>query len=175
MKSFIFGLSVVLIGLLTGCGYTTGSVIADRYKTIYVEPFKNSLDYMNQTERNVYVPQLETKAHGAIVDRLLFDGNLKIVRDGDSDLVLKGELVGFQRDELRLAANEDVKEYRVTVTLAIKLWDPVSEQVVWEEPSFAGDATYFTTGPLAKSDDTAVQDALKDLARRVVSRTIEDW
>ena len=63
----------------------------------------------------------------------------------------------------------------LTVTVALTLWDRVNEKVVWTEPAFSGDTTYFTSGSLAKSEATAIQDAVADLARRVVDRTIQDW
>ncbi len=43
------------------------------------------------------------------------------------------------------------------------------------EPSFSGEATYFTVGAQAKSESAALEDALTDLARRVVERVIENW
>jgi citrate lyase gamma subunit len=158
-----------------GCGYTTGSVISSRFKTIFVQPFENKIDYMNSDDRKVYIPQIETTIRSAVIDRVMLDGNLKIAEEGDSDLVLKGKVVAFTRDELRLTTNEDVKEYRLTVTVGLTLYDPVNEKVVWEEPSFSGDATYYTTGPNAKSEAAAIQDAVNDLARRAVARIIEDW
>jgi len=41
--------------------------------------------------------------------------------------------------------------------------------------SFTGNTSYFTTGTQAKSEATAVNDALTDLARRIVERTVEQW
>lgn len=161
--------------LFGGCGYTTGSVINGRYDSVFVEPFTNGIDYMSLDQRKIYIPQLETKVRDAVIDRFLFDGNLKIGEQGDSDLVLKGRVVSFDRDELRLTSAEDVKEYRLSITVALTLWDPVNEAVVWEESSFTGDTTYYTTGAQAKSESAAIQEALTDLARRVVARTVEDW
>ena len=46
---------------------------------------------------------------------------------------------------------------------------------MWEEKGFIGDATYFTSGTLAKTEDTALDEAVDDLARRIVERTIEWW
>ena len=176
MKRAILSLmSLIMLTVLPGCGYTTGSVISDRFRTIFVEPFENKVDYMNQDDRKIYIPQIETKVREAIIDRFMLDGNLKIAEQGDSDLVLKGRVLGFDRGDLRLTANEDVKEYRLTMTVALTLWDPVNKKIVWEEPSFSGDTTYYTTGSQAKSEATAIQDALSDLARRAVARTIEDW
>lgn len=164
-----------ILVICAGCGYTTGSLLPSNYRTIYVEPFKNSVGYVSEAARGVYIPLLETKAHTAVVNRFLFDGHLKIKDSERANLVLKGELTGFNRDELRLTENKDVQEYRIRITLSLTLVDPVSGEVVWSEPSFSGEATYFTTGPQAKSESTALDDALTDLSRRVVERTIENW
>ncbi|MBF0619621.1 MAG: LptE family protein [Candidatus Omnitrophica bacterium] len=174
MKTFIAGFLFMAVAS-SGCGYTTGSVISSRYKTIYVPAFENKIDYMNTDSRKLYIPQLETSVHDAIVSRYLFDGNLRVAEVGNTDLVLKGRLVSFDREELRMNETNDVKEYRLRITVGITLWDPVNEKPVWDEPSFSGEATYYTSGPLAKSEAAAIQDALTDLARRVVARTIEDW
>jgi hypothetical protein len=160
---------------LPGCAYTTGSVISSRYQTIFVQPFANNIDYLNQDQRKIYIPGLETKIRNAVVDRFIFDGNLKIADQAGADLVLQGQVLSFERGDLRLTDDEDVKEYRLTVTLALTLWDPVNEKVVWQEPAFSGDTTYYVSGALAKSEESAIADALVDVARRVVARTIEDW
>ena len=162
--------------LMTGCGYSTRSLLSDNYKTIYVAPFENKIDYMNQNDRKIYIPGLETKVRQAVIDRYLFDGNLHIGKDGAADLVLKGQLLSFDREYLRLATSEDVKEYRLRVTVALTLIDPAeNNKVVWQYPSFSGEATYYVSGPLAKSESAAIDSAVNDLAQRTVARTIEDW
>ena len=52
---------------------------------------------------------------------------------------------------------------------------PGRDKVLWQEPSFSGEATYYTTGPLAKSESAAIEETLKDLAQRVVERTVQSW
>jgi hypothetical protein len=169
--------SCVMMGavLLSGCGYTTGSLLPSNYRTIAVEPFKNQVSYLNENVRGLYIPLLENKAHDAILTRFQFDGHLKPGHADRADLVLEGNLTGFDREELRLSDDLDVTEYRVRVTVSLKLFDKITGEVAWEEPSFSGEATYHLTGPLAKSEDAALQEALTDLARRVVERTLENW
>ena len=161
--------------LLTGCGYTTRSLLPDNYRTVFVEPFENKIDYMNTEDRKLYVPGMEAKVREAVVDRYLFDGNLRVGTQDGADLVLKGKLLGFAREEIRLNQDESVKEYRIRITVALSLLDPSEKKEIWAEPSFSGEATYYTAGPLVKSESQAIEDALKDLAQRVVARTIEDW
>jgi outer membrane lipopolysaccharide assembly protein LptE/RlpB len=166
---------ILMAVLMAGCGYSTRSLLPDNYRNICVEPFENKIDYMNADERKVYIPGLETRVRGAIVDRYLFDGNLRVAEQADADLMLRGRLLSFAREELSLQADDTVKEYRIRITVALTLEDPADKTVVWEEPSFSGEATYRTSGALAKSETQAIEDALADLATRVVARTIENW
>jgi len=55
------------------------------------------------------------------------------------------------------------------------LTERLTGKVLWEEPSFAGEVTYFTTGPQGQPQSSALATALTDLATRVVERTIENW
>lgn len=169
-------LSLLLVTLLiAGCGYTTRSLLPDNYRTIFVQPFENRVDFVNADNRMLYVAGLEGRVREAVVDRYLLDGNLRVADKGAADLVLRGQLIRFEREELRLETNETVKEYRIRVTAALTLWDTLENKAVWEEPSFAGEATYYTSGTLAKSEGQAIDEAVKDLAVRAVARTIENW
>lgn len=161
--------------LFSGCGYTTSSTLPNSIKTIRVEPFKNSINYTEGTSRNIYLPLLEVEARNAVIDRFLFDGNLKVVELPEADLILKGELKRYERTALRYTDNDDVQEYRVHITVSFELSNARSGEISWSEPNFVGEATYFVTGPSARSEEAAVDDAILDLARRIVERTIEDW
>jgi hypothetical protein len=68
-----------------------------------------------------------------------------------------------------------VEEYRLNLVVNLKLWDNKENKLVWQENRFTGETTYFTMGPQAKSEDSAMNDALTDLARRIVERTVEQW
>ncbi|OGX20111.1 MAG: hypothetical protein A2Y04_05895 [Omnitrophica WOR_2 bacterium GWC2_45_7] len=142
---------------------------------VHVEVFKNEIDFTQGERRNLYFPLMEVKMRNAIADRFLFDGNLKIAEGDDADLVLKGVLKNYDRGALRYEENSDVQEYRVQIFVSLELWDVEKQEIVWQEPNFVGESTYFVTGSLAKSESVAVDEAMTDLARRIVERTIEDW
>lgn len=167
--------SMVLVLFLSGCGYTTGSLMPANFHTLYVEPFHNKVGFVNEEVRGLYVPLLETKVRTAIIDRFQLDGHLRLSDSNKSDLILKGDLIGFQRDDLRKDQNQNVTEYRLRIIVSLTMIDNTNGQIFWDEPSFAGEFTYFTTGPQAKSESDALNDTLTDLSRRVVERTIENW
>jgi len=161
--------------LISGCGYTTKSILPKSIQTIYVEPFKNDIDYANETRRNIYLPLLEVDARNAVIDRFLFDGNLKITEPETADLILRGNLNNYARTALRFTDNDDVEEYRIHISVSFELYNPKKDEISWTEPGFTGEATFFLRGSEVTSEESAIDKAILDLARRIVERTIEDW
>ncbi len=176
MRSIIF---ILILSLVSGCGYTTRSMIDPNIKTIYIKPFENKIDFGAQdsvySKLRTYYPNLETDITSAVVDRFLFDGNLKIVKEDDADVILKGELVEYRREVLRYEEDEDVEEYRLNIVVNISLWSSKENQLLWQENNFTGDTTYFTSGSKAKSESAAIKDGITDLANRIIERAIENW
>src|SRR4051812_11931805 len=124
-------LACALLGMVVGCGYTTGSLLPSNYRTIYVEPFKNNVAFTSDNSRALYVPLLENRVRSAVTDRFQFDGHLHIKDSEKSDLVLKGSLIGFEREELRVSDNQEVQEYRLRITVSLTLTDPASGEAIW--------------------------------------------
>ena len=179
MRNFlkVFIILFVCIGFV-GCGYTTQSLspILEDINTIYIEPFVNNVDYGTaRGSKNLYIPMLEVKATNQTIDRFIYDGNLKVSKEDEADVILKAELINYSRDALRYDDADNAQEYRVNVIVSMVLWDVANNEPLWVEPSFAGEATFFESGPAAKSESTAVDEAVKDLAKRIVERTVEDW
>jgi len=171
---------------LTGCGYTTRSMLYGKYNTIYVAPFLNKVDVTQESfsanKYRIYRPMLETDITKKVINRYLFDGNLKIAKEPAADLVLKGELIEYRKDPLSYTTNtEDVTEYRVNIYVNLSLWDTKENKLLWQENSFNGNYSFFTSFASAgvsrgnTSEDSAVNSAIEDLARRIVERTVEQW
>jgi len=175
--SFFIQIFIVIMFLVivSGCGYSTSSSLSSSLQTIYVESFENQINFIKDERNQTYFPLLEVKARNAIADRFLFDGNLKISSKETADLVLKGALKNYEKRALRYDDNDDVEEYRVYITVSLEMWNQNEGIMLWQENGFTGEGSYFLTGTLAATEDTAVAEAILDLGRRVVERTIEDW
>ena len=179
LKYFLLVICVLYLVAFCGCGYTTRAYIGP-YQTIYVTPFKNRIDITNiKSEYSRYItyyPLLEATVTRAVVDRFIFDGSLKITKEEGADLILKGELVTYERGALRYAEdNEEVTEYRITLLVNIGLYNGKTGKQIWQKNSFAGDSSYYPTGSQAKSEKAALDDAISDLARRIVEELVEAW
>lgn len=180
-KLILLVTSCLLLITLIGCGYTTRSMISNEFRTIYVMPFRNKIDITQETDvaskYRIYRPMLESDITKYVTNKFLSDGNLKPVKEESADLILKGEVIEFRKDPLRYNDSDEVTEYRINLVVNITLWDTKKNTLVWEEKGFTGDTTYFalTTNPQYKSEASAISDALDDLARRIVERTVEQW
>ena len=150
---------------LAGCGYSLKATAPHKLRTIYVETFRNQ----------TFEPALQIELTNEIIDRFLFDGTLQVASKEKADAVLKGTLTTFLREPLSFTSTEEVREYRLTLFVDLALWDNRTQKILWEEKRFVGDTTFFTTGRLAKSEEKARTEALKELARRIVDRTVEEW
>ena len=185
--SFFLSLSTIfylLAAALSGCGYSTRSMLSGKYKTIYIAPFLNKVDITQEAysanKYRIYRPMLETDITKKVINRYLFDGNLKPAKEAAADLVLKGELIEYRKDPLSYnSSGENVTEYRINIYVNLSLWDTQENKLLWQENNFNGNYSYFTEYANNTSvkvlEATAVNNAIEDLARRIVERTVEQW
>ena len=159
-------------------------MLSGKYSTIYITPFLNKVDITQESysagKYRIYRPLLETDITRRVINRYLFDGNLKPVKEELADLVLKGELVEYRKDPLSYDAdNTEVTEYRINIYVNLSLWDTKENKLVWEENRFNGNYSFFTSfasgNVIQISENTAVNNAIEDLSRRIVERTVEQW
>lgn len=184
MKRLTLTLCVSLLAVsVIGCGYSTHSLAYGKSTKIFIRPFENkvdlniNVDYSDKNPYRLYRPGMETKITDAVINRFLVDGYLKVVsKEDQADLILSGALTNYEKQPLRYdQRSENVEEYRANIIVDISLEDTVNSKTLWSERGFVGYSEFALTGPKAQSEDTAINEAVEDLARRVVERTVEDW
>ena len=171
-RALAFSLLGLFLSLYSGCGYTQKTVLPNGIQTVHVETFQNKISL---GRLYAYEPGLEIKITNAVIRRLHVDGNLKVVGREKADAILEGDLVGFDQEGVRFTGLERIEEYRLYVVVALRLKDRKTGQILWEEPNFSGDSSYFVQGSRATSRNEAADKAIDRLARNVVDRIVEDW
>ena len=157
---------------LSSCGYTQEVHLPNEIKTIAVPTFKNEIPPKDQF---AYRPGLEIELTNAIRDRLIFDGNLKVVEESKADAILQGAIVAYQQEGLRFDRLESVQEYRLFLVVKFKLIDRRTHKVLIEEPNFSGHAEFFTAQSPDATRRQSANSATFDLAKSLVNRIIEEW
>ncbi len=169
----------LLLFQTTGCGYTQKSLLPEHIKSIYVAPVKNGINLsaeISDKERfPIYRPGVEVEVTNAIINRFIFDGNLRVESEDRADAVVEAVLTDYRRDALRYTEGDDVEEYRVNIVLDAKVTDVRDKKPIWQDSHLTGDSTFFLSGSRKASEDEAAAKAVEDVARRVVEKTIEVW
>lgn len=170
---------LMLSAVLAGCGYTTKSLLPEDIKRIHIMPVKNAIDLSSENSGKdhfrVYRPGLEVELTNAIINRFIFDGNLRVSGPNDADVIVEAKLVDYRRDALRYTERDDIEEYRVNVVLDVAVYRASNRQMLWQSTAVTGDTTFFVAGQRATSEDEAAARAVEDVARRVADKTLELW
>jgi hypothetical protein len=120
-------------------------------------------------------PHIEVDVTNQVIDEFMFDGNLKLARRDSADVVLSGEIVNFYRQPVTYGDNRQIEEFRLSIVTNVMLYDTRKRKVIWREEGLVGDTVFTQSGTYAESEAEALDDAVEDLARRIVERTVEGW
>jgi outer membrane lipopolysaccharide assembly protein LptE/RlpB len=152
--------------ILSGCGYSTSSRTAKDIKTIAV-PF-----FTNLTAE----PNLEITVTEQIIDNLVEDNTLKVVREEQADALLEGRIIRFDNLPFSFNSELNAEEYHVTVTVQATLFNRRLNAPIWENKTFKGDGSYFLDATEAGfTFDSALDEALNKITDRILNLTVQDW
>lgn len=169
-----------------GCGYSTRSSLDPQYQTIFVRAFENySKEY-----------DFQAPLTNAVIRKFITDGRLKVVNQEQADLLLEGVILSYDLKGLTYDRNDEVTQFLCVVTAGVRLTDAKTGKVLWEEPSMAGETSFYTRASGQSSDrlrgnaetflatarsltveeeNRGASEALEQLASDIFYRTIEPW
>ena len=150
--------------VLAGCGYSTSTVRSAGISSIYVPMFKNET-----YEHNVHVTVTD-----AVIDELILDGNLRLLKHEEADTILEGQVIKYKTEPLGYDKNNDVEQYRVIVTAQIVFKNLNKDKIIWTQ-TIEGSVSYYTAGRLGMSEKAATDEAVENLARNIVSEVVNFW
>jgi len=156
--------------LLAGCGvYSTHpGTLPGHIKTIGIPAFEN------RTVR----AGLDQEVTQAVIDRFVSDNHLKVVGEGEADAVLTGAVVNYKNVVFGFTGREQAQEYRVSITVAVRLLDKVKNRELWRDDALLKTQNYYVVqvpGQTAQDETSGRADAIKKVADEILSRTIENW
>ncbi len=161
--------------IISGCGYTTRGSLNPAYKTVYIEPVTENIEFTGETQsysdfRSV-PPLLDNSFTSALISRFNLTGGLKVVNKNNADLFLETEITDYIRGGLRYDEQDDIEEYRLKMSFKYKLFNAKNELV--KENSLSASTEYNISG--GETQSQAISDLLDDAARRLTEDIIESW
>ena len=121
MKILSFKLWLLLTLLLNGCGYHligTGSTLPEHLKTLSIPVFTNS-----STQ-----PEIHRELTSAIINAFITDGRVKVVRKGQADMVMKGNLLSYELKTVSFNSNNFATGYIVKLGVNVEVIDTIKNK-----------------------------------------------
>lgn len=146
-----------------GCGYGLSPKLATHIKSVAVPTFKNeTLEY-----------GLEEEITQAVIDKFTEDNNLRVVSEDRADSVVYGVIKAYKRRVAGFSAQEIANEYEIAIIIDVAVRDRVKSKELWKEEALARTTNYFVDQ--VESEREGRQEAVKQIAEDIVSRTVQGW
>jgi len=153
--------------LAAGCGYSLRGTLPEHIKTVGVRPLAN------RTQE----PGVEDLITRGLIEAFTTNGRLRVARPENADAVLEGEVIGYALQPLAFDRGANVREYRLVVTLNLRLRDVQTSAMLFNERGIQEKADFRTaesTVTLAR-ETSALRQAATDIGRAVVNLALEPF
>ena len=119
-------LAPLLLVALGACGYGLAGTrnSPQGARTVRIEPFRN------HTREN----GLDVRLHRALEDEFRRHGTLRVVSDGNADLVLSGDIRRFTSLPVAFSATDEAVQYQGVLQVSFRLTERESGKVVNDTP-----------------------------------------
>lgn len=171
MKKITIALCCVVLTLLSACGYHLpgrGENLPDDIQTIVVMPF------INKTTE----PFIENQLTNEVRDQFSRRRTLEVVANEElADAIMTGVITSYRTRSVTYDKNDDITEYRVTMTVDAKLVRTNGEDVIWQG-IVSWKEEFFASDDRAEQDyrETETQDDVsRRLAQEVYNRLTDNF
>ncbi|MCP4252051.1 MAG: hypothetical protein GY775_01365 [Candidatus Scalindua sp.] len=162
--SFIqFACVLFIFALISGCGYTTKSLISHKINSVYIPIFGNS----------TFRSGLEFDLTTALKDEIMSKTKLRIAKKDDADTILTGKIVKVTEGVITSNARDNIIENQVTITVNIAFADRRTGRTLMSMNGLSDRAEYIVTR--GENIKTATQECLEGLAEKIVYQLEEKW
>lgn len=159
-------LSFVLSMTLLSCYSLSGSSIDPSWQTINIANFPNFAPYQNPNLSNEFTTQLQD----------IFNNRTKLAltNEEDADLMIEGEITGYNQSSVAIQADEIAARNRLTMTIRLRYQNRVDESKSFDKTysafeDFAGDQT------LQQSEPALLESILEQLTVQIFNDIAMDW
>ena len=117
--------ALLAVLVLVACGYHlagTGTTVPEGARTIRIERFTN----------HTREAGLDIHLHRAIEDEFRRQGTLRVVTEGDADLVLSGTIRRFTSVPVAFSATDEAVQYQGIMQVSLRLTEHESGHVLFE-------------------------------------------
>ena len=151
-----FTCMLVLFALISGCGYTTKSLISRNINSVYIPIFGNY----------TFRSGLEFDLTTALKDEIMSKTKLRIAGIDDADTILTGKIVRVDEGASSSNAFDNLVESSISITVNIFLADRRTGRELMSVGGLIGTGAIIITR--GETINTGIQEAVTRLATKIV-------
>jgi hypothetical protein len=162
------GSILVLLALswVSGCYSFSGSNLPSYIKTVVVPTIENE----------TLEPGIEQEITIGLTEEFVEDGRLKLGTTASADARLDARLTQYENKVNNYTANQQPLDYILVVSLDVHFRDMVKNRELWADDRLTGTAVYVPGGTSGlRTEREARQQVIEEIARDVVTKTLEQW
>ena len=162
-----FPAAMALAGIVA-CGYSFRSPVPAHLNTVYVPTFQNETREFQLTQ------QLTER----VINEFLNESRLRLVGDEeDADLLVVGTIMNYEEEALSYdpgqAANPDVFNRRVLLTVDVRLEDQVRDETLWESAQLREWGEFSEEQGETRED--GIQRAIDKISEELLRHVVEEF
>ncbi len=154
---------MIIFAMMTGCGYSSKSLISRNINSIYIPIFDNTTFWRG----------FEFDLTKAVKDEIMSRTNLRIVEKDNADTILSGTITKVAESVLIQNVRDDIVESRLKVFVDIKLEDRRTGRTLVEDKGLFESAEFVVNR--GENINSAAEENLVRLAETIVNRLEENW
>ena len=148
-------------------GYSlSGSSILPEWQTIYIPPFPNQAPLQN--------PSLSQDLNLTLQDAFRNRTKLNLTNTEDADLVIEGEITGYEVVPMSIQGDDIAAENRLTITVKIRYINNKDESKSFDR-TFSAYENYPGTQMLSDVESSIVPNIIELIRDQVFASVAMDW
>lgn len=163
----ILPLAFCLLPLIfTSCYTLSGSSILPEWETIRIATFPNYAPYQN--------PNLSQEFTNDLQDIFNNRTKLALTSDENADLLIDGEITGYQQSSVAIQANEIAGKNRLTMTVRVRYQNNKDEAKSFDR-SFSAYEDFDSNQTLQQAEGALLDSILEQLTTQIFNAIAMDW
>ncbi|SMC51472.1 Lipopolysaccharide-assembly [Moheibacter sediminis] len=167
MKSFLPFVFCLLPLIFTSCYTLSGSSIDPTWQTIKIATFPNvAPQYQN--------PNLSQEFTNKLQDIFNNRTKLSLTADDNADLLIEGEITGYQQSAVAIQANEIAGKNRLTMTVRVRYQNNKDESKSFDK-SFSAYEDFEANQTIMQAESALLPDIIEQLTAQIFNAIAMDW
>ena len=157
---------MILLLLLMRCSYYSfsGSTLPSHIKTVAIPLFEDQTSEFGVKE----------KLTDALINEFTRDNTLKISSTNKADSILRGKIINVMDRAETYNAQEQVKSYRVYITVEVEFEDLRKRRILWKERLNQWGSYSLTTAGSEERQES-IDQAIQKLAEDILNKSVSGW